>query len=62
MDAKEPRLGFHCVEVDTFITVRFYTEQTRCLYNNLYMLTTQDVALDVPLGTYKPGTNSIMHL
>lgn len=30
--------------VDTFISVRFYIEQTRCLYNNLYMLTTQDVA------------------
>lgn len=41
---------------------RFLSEHTRCLYNNLYMLTTQDVALDGSRGTYKPGTNSIMHL
>lgn len=55
-------MGLYSAAVDTFISPRFYSEQARCLYNNLYMLTTQDIALDGSPGPYKTRTNSIMHL
>lgn len=45
-----------------FIFARLYGKETRCIYNNLYMLTTQDIAGDGPQGKYKARTNSIMHL